>query len=182
MDVVFATSNKHKAMELSHLIGFKVKMAKVELDELQALSVRTVAAAKVKEAYKKVNKPVVVDDTGIHIASLNGFPGAFAKWFVEGLGHEGICRLMDRYKSRDAYAETCIAFCDGKIVKVFSGRVRGTIALHPRGNANLRWDSIFIPKGYKKTFGEMTTDEKSKISMRGIAVHKLKRFLELRHH
>jgi XTP/dITP diphosphohydrolase len=178
MRLVFVTSNENKARELSHILGFSIEVRNLELPELQSISVEEVARNKAKIAYSKVRQPVIVEDTGVHISAFGGFPGPLAKWFVTGLGYEGACRSLDISKDRRAYAETCIAFYNGKRSREFTGKIYGSIAYHPRGASNFGWDRIFIPKGYKRTFGEMSIEEKAKISMRGIAGRKLRKFLQ----
>lgn len=178
MDLVLVTSNQNKAQEVRHILGIEIKTADLDLPELQSLSVDEVAKTKVKTAYGIVRKPVMVEDTGIYIKSFAGFPGALVKWFVNGLGYEAACRSVDISKDRSAYAETCVAFYDGKSLKTFTGRIYGKIAHTPRGKRNFGWDRIFIPNGYRKTFAEMTVAQKAKISMRGIAVRKLGKFLQ----
>ncbi len=177
MQVVFVTSNEHKAKEMSHILGFNVDAETIDLPEIQSLSVEEVAATKAKQAYAKVKSPVIVEDTGIYMDAFDGFPGALAKWFVTSLGHETVCRSLDIPKNRNAYAETCIAFYNGKSLKTFTGRIYGSISMHARGQSGFGWDQIFVPTGYKRTFAEMTMEEKAKISMRGIAGRKLKKFL-----
>ena len=178
MDLVFVTSNQNKAQEVKHILGIEIETAGLDLPELQSLRVDEVAKTKVKTAYGIVKRPVIVEDTGIYIKSFAGFPGALAKWFVNGLGYEAACRSVDVSKDRGAYAETCVAFYDGKILKTFTGRIYGKIAHKPRGAGNFGWDKIFIPNGYKKTFAEMTMEQKAKISMRSVAVRKLGKFLK----
>ncbi len=178
MELIFVTSNEHKARELSHILGFDIEVKKLELAELQSLSVEEVASRKAIEAYARVKRPVIVEDTGVYIKAFGGFPGALAKWFVIGLGYEGVCRSVDISNDRSAYAQTCIAFYDGRTSKIFTGRIYGSISNHPRGADKLWWDRIFIPKGYKRTFAQMGIEEKSKISMRGIAGRKFKKFLQ----
>lgn len=177
MRLIFVTSNHNKAREISHILGFSIETKNLELPELQGLSVEEIAESKAKSAYSKIRHPVIVEDTGVYIKAFAGFPGALAKWYVKGLGHEGACRALDISPDRSAYAETCIAFYNGKSAKKFTGRIYGTISDHPRGSNNFGWDRIFIPKGYKRTFAQMSIAEKSTISMRGIAGRKLKKFL-----
>lgn len=175
---MFVTSNQNKAQEVRHILGIEVKITDLDLPELQSLSVDEVAKTKVRTAYSIVKKPVIVEDTGIYIKSFEGFPGALAKWFVNGLGCEAACRSVDISKDRRAYAQTCVAFYDGKSLKTFTGRIYGRIARSPRGARNFGWDRIFIPNGHSETFAEMTVAQKAKISMRGIAVRKLGKFLK----
>lgn len=177
MDFIFVTSNLHKLKEAEQILGRKLNHISLELPELQALQVSEIVKDKAEKAYGVVKKPVVVDDTGIYIKSLNGFPGAFVKWVLLASGNEIICRLIKKGKSRSAYAEVCIDLYDGKKHHVFSGRVHGKIALRPMGNEKFHWDPIFIPNGYKKSFAQMSDEQKNSISHRGEAFRKLKKFL-----
>ena|SRR5690348_13940999 len=145
MEFIFVTSNKHKLREAEQILGRKIKHTSLELAELQALEVSEIVKKKAESAYKIVKKPVVVDDTGVYIKSLNGFPGAFIKWVLNANGNELICRMIKNGQSRDAYAEACICLYDGKNHHVFSGKVYGAIAKKPMGNDKFHWDPIFIP-------------------------------------
>lgn len=178
MEVTFATSNTNKLDEARSLLGFRIKNRNVDIAEIQSISEEEVAKKKAIDAYNILHTPVVVEDTGLHIKELGDFPGALIKWLIKGLGYERICRLTDLCMDRGAYAETCVAFYDGKALRTFIGRVDGSIAMHPRGRRKFGWDYIFIPKGCKKTFAEMAMPEKNGISMRGKAFLKAKAFLE----
>ncbi len=176
MKLIFATSNINKLKE-TRKMGFDVDCKNIELDEIQSIHTEQVAKHKAAQAYAKLRLPVIVEDTGLYINELNGFPGALVKWLAHGLGYEKICRLVDICGNRRAYAETCIAFCNGKTTKTFVGKVKGRIAMHPKGKRDFGWDYIFIPEGSTKTFAEMSMKEKNAISMRQIAFVKLRRFL-----
>ncbi len=178
MRVYFVTSNKNKFREVERMLDSELVMEPLEIPEVQALEVKEVVTEKARKAYEIVKKPLIVEDTGLYISALNGFPGALAKWMFGSMENEGVCKMLDCYKDRSAYAETCICFNDGKRCRVFSGRVYGTIARHPRGGGGFGWDRIFQPKGHSKTFGEMGMDKKNSMSMRAEAVLKLKRALD----
>ena len=177
MKLYFATSNKHKLAEANHILGMRLSQVDLDLLEIQDASVRRVARRKAEQAYAILKKPVVVEDTGLYLAGLNGFPGALVKWLVGSVGPAGLCRIVDRIGTRRAYAETCAAFNDGKSTRVFIGRIYGSIAENPSGKTGFGWDAVFVPKGQKKTFAQMKRREKSAISMRGIAFRKLKDYL-----
>jgi XTP/dITP diphosphohydrolase len=81
-------------------------------------------------------------------------------------------------KDYSAKAQTVIGYFDGKKYKSFVGEIEGKISQSPRGKNNFGWDSIFIPKGYKKTFAQMQSKEKNQISMRKIALEKFKKFIK----
>jgi len=177
--VYFVTSNKNKFREFKRILGkdlkIELRQVKLALDEIQAIKVREVVKHKAKEAFKKLKKPVIVEDTGLYFDEWNGLPGALAKWFDRAIGYRNLCSLLR--KNRKATAETVIGFFDGKNYREFKGRVRGRISKKPQGTTNFGWDIIFIPEGYKETFAAMG-EKKHEISMRKIAVEKLKRFLK----
>lgn len=137
-----------------------------------------VARDKAEQAFRKLGRPLIVEDTGLHIKSMKGFPGPMVKWLIQAVGYERLCRLCDSSRERSAYAETCVALHDGKRVHLFSGRISGRIAKHPRGRSDFGWDLVFIPEGHSKTFAEMSMEEKSRISMRRKAFMKLRGHLE----
>ncbi len=174
MELYFVTSNPHKVKEANAILGQTLKTSSVDLKEVQAIQVHDVVTEKAKEAYKVLGKPLIVEDTGLYINSLNGFPGALVKWLLRSIGAEGVCKLIKDTKDRSAYAETCICYTDGSVVKIFSGKISGTISDAPRGSNGLGWDPIFVPEGHDLTFAEMPMEEKNKVS------HRAKAFLEFK--
>lgn len=176
MDILLATGNEHKIREFQQLLDRPVQPIKVELAEIQAVEVKAVIEAKVREAYQLVGKPVFVEDTGLAFAAWNGLPGALIRWFLDRVGNEGLCQMLQSYEQTAATAETCIGYFDGNECHIFRGVVTGQIVRTPRGSGGFGWDPIFVPDGWEKTFAEMT-EEKSLISMRKLAVAQLKAFL-----
>ena len=69
-----------------------------------------------------------------------------------------------------------LAYCDGRKVYTFEGEIKGDIINPPRGNREFQWDCVFQPDGYDKTFAELDK-KKNQISMRKIALERLKEFL-----
>lgn len=177
MELLLATGNEHKARELQTLLGRPVQRVKLELPELQAVDVQEVIEAKVREAYRLMGQPVLVEDTGLAFAAWNGLPGALIRWFLDRVGNEGLCQMLQSYEQTAASAETCIGYFDGSDCHVFRGVVSGQIVRAPRGSGGFGWDPIFMPDGWDKTFAEMT-DEKNLVSMRKLAVTQLKAFLD----
>ena len=180
MTLVFATSNVNKFNEAKSILKIRILRKDIKLDEMQSIRTERVARYKALQAYDKLKVPVIVEDTGLYITEFNGFPGALIKWTAAGIGYERICRLVDLCKNRNAYAETCVAFYDGKEIRTFIGRIDGKIAMHPKGRRNFGWDYIFMPKGSAKTFAQISISEKNKVSMRRVSFEKLHRFLASR--
>ena len=177
MELLLATGNEHKARELAQLLARPVPRINLELPEIQAVAVEDVIEAKAREAYRLVGKPVLVEDTGLALAAWNGLPGALVRWFLDRVGNDGLCQMLQGYADRTAHAESCIGYFDGVDCFVFRGVVTGHIVRIPRGSGGFGWDPIFVPDGWDKTFAEMT-QEKNFVSMRRLAVDQLKAFLE----
>ena len=178
MQICFATGNINKVEECESILGFKLEQVELDLDEIQAVEVAKVVEHKVKQAFDLIKKPVIVEDTGLYFEAWNGLPGALIKWFDETIGYAKLCSLLVS-ENRKAKAQTIIGYFDGEEYKSFVGEVTGKIAEKPKGPDNFGWDIIFIPKGFSETFAEMGKEKKNAISMRKIALEKLKEFLTL---
>jgi XTP/dITP diphosphohydrolase len=157
MEVRFATSNPHKVLE-GNLVGKRFGMEFVQIrhsyPEIRDEDVSRVAEDGARFVFDKINEPVIVEDTGLFIERLNGFPGSFSAFVFQKIGNEGILRLLENEGNRNAEFISAIGYCDGKGVNVFRGSVGGTIADDKRGTDGFGYDPIFVPEGYKKTFAE----------------------------
>ena len=175
--LTFITGNPAKAKYLSDYFDLSIKHQKIEnLHEIQSLDLNEVVIEKAKAAFKIIKTPVLVEDISLVFNAYKKLPGPLIKWFLETLGNKGLCDLLRN--NRSALAKVSFCYFDGKNMKVFSGEISGTIAKHPKGDNNFGWDPIFIPKGFKETWAEMSGDEKHQSSMRKIALGKLKKYLE----
>lgn len=148
METYFVTSNENKFREFKEILGMKLKRVNLDINELQAVEAEKVVEDKVKQAFNKIKKPVICDDTGLYFEAWNGLPGVLIKFFEKTIGYPTLCKLLKN--NRKAKAKTVIGFFDGKNYMDFSGEISGTIAKKPRGENNFGWDVIFIPNGYKK--------------------------------
>jgi non-canonical purine NTP pyrophosphatase (RdgB/HAM1 family) len=178
--LTFITGNAGKAKYLSDYFELPIEHKKLDLQEIQSLDLKEVVEDKALRAYKIMRSPVLVEDVSLIFRGMNALPGPLIKWFLETLGNEGLCKLVDGFITRDAFAEVQFAICDEKGVHVFSGSKEGTIADSPRGEMGFGWDPIFIPKGFDKTWAEMNDEEKHVTSMRRIALEKVSEFLKAR--
>ncbi len=174
MDILFATSNKGKAQEAADILanaGIKVRHFPFEYRELRSDSLEEIAKDAVAEAHRRCGKPVFVEDTGLFIDALNGFPGTFSAWVQRKLGNDGILRLMDGAESRSARFETSIAFHDGAGITAYTGVCEGAIAREARGAGGFGYDPIFVPEGHSQTFAE-------NIQLKNNISHRYKSLLE----
>lgn len=176
-NITFITGNAGKARELQRYLHTPVDHHSLDLIEIQSPKPQEIIEYKTKEAYRILQKPVLVEDTSLTFHALNQLPGTFIKWFLKDLGLQGLCTLLDGYDDRTAMAHTMYGLYDGKELHIFEGKAEGYIAKEPKGE-EFGWNPIFIPKGYTQTWGEMSQEEKDKTSMRKIALDKLEAYLE----
>ena len=160
--------------EVERVLGQRLTQVSIPLDEIQDIALEPVVIHKVKDAYAHVQRPVLVEDTGLTFAAWNGLPGALVKWFLSALGTDGLCRLLHGEENRSATASTLFAYYDGTLLRVFPGTVMGSIPHSPRGSSGFGWDAVFQPLGSARTFAEMSAKEKDRFSMRRLALEQLR--------
>lgn len=174
--ILFATQNMHKVEELRAVLGlcgYSVEPVDIPKVEIQSSSLETIAAYAAIIAYNHLGKPVVVEDAGLFIDALKGFPGPYSSYVHKTIGVQGILRLLEGVSERTAYFKSVIAYAGPWGVKLFTGIVRGRIAEEARGNQGFGFDPIFVPEGSSKTFAEMSIEEKNLYSHRARAASKL---------
>ena len=179
----FVTKNKHKFEEISLIarpLGFNLRLcSNLEKLEVQSESLVDIALKAAESLAEKGLANVIVEDAGLFVKSLSGFPGPYSSYVYRTIGCSGILKLLEEEDDRRAYFESIIAFVDGKgRIRVFEGRVYGLISYRAIGEKGFGFDPIFIPAGYSRTFAEMTLEEKSWISHRGRSALKLFRWLK----
>ena len=171
----FVTSNVHKFLEAKDIFSqYRIGIAKLKVNavEIQDNSIINIAIFSVLDAVKNCGLPVFVEDAGLFIEELGGFPGPYSKYVLKTIGLDGILKLMEDIKNRKAYFMSVIAFSSiEKSSNYFIGKVKGKISYNARGDLGFGYDPIFEPlKGNGKSFGEMTTVEKNQISHRAKAL------------
>lgn len=173
----FATGSKDKLREVNDILGYKLKHIDLDLLEPQGIDVMDVVRDKAKDAYERAGKPVLVEDTGLEFEAWNRLPGALVKWFLKSVGTKGILEMLGDEKNRNAKAVTVVGFYDGEKCHEFKGEVSGRVPLKAREGKGFGWDPIFVTDEHDKTFGEMDTKQKNSVSMRALAINKLRNFL-----
>lgn len=181
--IFLATNNTHKIREIKEMlpVGIKVEtMQDFQLNETIPEDGNTLyenAYAKAQYFYKKGFDNVLADDTGLEVEALNGLPGVFSARFAgpESDSKKNILKLLKLLENEDnrkAVFRTVLCFIQNGKVHYFEGEVEGTITRHPRGFLGFGYDPVFVPKGFEKTFAELTIEEKNAISHRRIAIEK----------
>ena len=175
-NITFITGNQDKADYLAKYLGIPVDHFKLDLDEIQSLDLKEIVTHKVRQAYEKIQKPVIVEDVSLEFVALGRLPGTFIKFFVDEVPFETICSMLDG-KTRKATARCVIGYYDGKDLQLFEGELGGEIATTPSGEHGYGWDRIFIPQGYSVTRASLdeTDDQKTYLQIKPFA--KLKQFL-----
>jgi XTP/dITP diphosphohydrolase len=178
--VYFATGNFHKYNEARKILAeHKIvpAMLRIDVPEIQDDNLENIAKASALSATEKARLPLIVEDAGLFIEELNGFPGPYSKYVLQTIGMKDILRLLEANDERHACFRSAVCYCSPKgLLKIFSGVVKGTISRDIRGNRGFGFDPIFVPdEKPSMTFGELPVEEKNKISHRSRA---LRRFAE----
>ena len=173
--LVFVTSNDHKRREAEAVLGMTLEHRDLDLVEPQSLDLHEIVRFKAAAAFEAIGAPVLVEDTGLELLGLGGFPGPLVRWLLASVGPEGICRLAHAFGDTRAVARCLACATDGVETVIGEGAVFGAIAPEPRGARGFGWDSAFVPDdGGGRSYGEMNDDEKNSIS------HRHKAFVALR--
>lgn len=178
IEFYFATSNEHKITEGNAALSqFQIqvnKLAEFDKLEIQSQDLEKIASTALILILPKTRLPVFVEDSGLFIHELNGFPGPYSSYIFETLGIEGILKLMDGAHTRKAEFRSSVAFGkDGEMLGSFSSTTEGTIQLQARGKNGFGFDPIFVPMWAQKTFAEMELKEKTIYSHRSKALSKM---------
>ncbi len=189
MEIIFATNNENKTREIRNILGTSFKL--LSLNDLNIIeeipedepTLEGNALHKARYIFKKFNRSVFADDTGLEIDILNGLPGVKSARFAgenksSDANIDKVLLLMGKSENRDARFRTVIALIIEGKEYIFEGIVEGRIISGRRGTDGFGYDPVFIPEGGSRTFAEMTLDEKNKISHRARAFEKLRSFLD----
>jgi non-canonical purine NTP pyrophosphatase (RdgB/HAM1 family) len=179
----FITGNKNKFSEVKAILS-EVEQLDIDLPEIQDMDAQAIIRAKLQEAFNHAQGEFIVEDTSLYLDAMNGLPGPLIKWFLKAIGIEGLAGLAEKLGNKKAIAKTIIGYAKNRDeIQFFEGTVHGTIVM-PQGETGFGWDPIFLPDGHEKTFAEMSREEKNELSMRRMAVNKLKKYLYSRliHH
>lgn len=172
--VSFATGNKGKVEEANLILApYHIRVLPFDGKgvEIQAETVAEVASYSAKQAAESFRKDLMVEDAGLFVDSLGGFPGAFASHAFSTIGIEGLLRLLEGRRSRKAVFRSAVAYCEpGSAPVVFHGRVTGVISESPSGKNGFGFDPVFVPEGSRRTMAELSLPEKCAISHRGEAM------------
>ncbi len=167
--VALVTGNQGKLAEARRLCGAELAAVELDLPEIQSLDLIEVLEAKGAEASRRLQRPLVVEETGLELVAMAGFPGPLVKWMLAAIGADGIAKTAiamgdDRVTARCALL---LLLPEREIIAV--GETRGRVVLPPRGDQGFGWDPIFVPEGEELTYAELSPEAKDSLSHRGRA-------------
>lgn len=176
----FITGNKTKFNEVKELLKpIQVRQLKISLDEIQDIDPHKIIRHKLNEAFRHHQGPFIIEDDSVTLDCLGSkLPGPLIKWFNDYLKAKGIVNLAVKMGNQKATAYAYIAYAKSKSnISFFIGKVRGKI-VSPRGSYRFGYDEIFEANGSKQTFSQMKAKGDFAKSPRGVAVKKLKKYLQ----
>jgi XTP/dITP diphosphohydrolase len=178
--IFFATNNIHKFNEARKALAehkISVGMLRIKGSEIQSDSIEDIARTAAIDAFKKCNLPIIVEDAGLFIQALNGFPGPYAAYAYKTIDNKGVLKLMENIENREAKFQSVIAHHSPEleIPKCFKGEVIGEITREERRGkerSGFGFDPIFKPANADKTFAEISIKEKNRYSHRAKSLRK----------
>ena len=189
MKLVFASNNKNKIQEIQALVSKSIQI--LSLEEIGCTedipettdTIEENAILKANYVTEKYGYDCFADDTGLEVDALNGSPGVFSARYAgeQKDANDNMDKLLSELKdesNRKANFKTVIALNLNGKQNLFTGIINGKIIEKKIGTNGFGYDPIFVADGFDKTFAELTMEEKSTISHRGIAVKELILFLQ----
>lgn len=188
--LIFATNNKHKIEEATHILHDKYKL--ISLSELgfsddipeTEPTLEGNASLKAWFIYNKFNTDCFADDTGLEVDALNGEPGVFSARYAGdthdfGLNTSKLLGNLEGQTNRKARFRTVVSLIIEGVETRFEGILEGIIINERKGSHGFGYDPVFVPDGYTQTIAELPPDLKNKISHRALAMQKMADFLKI---
>jgi XTP/dITP diphosphohydrolase len=188
MKLVFATNNLNKLKEVQEMLPNSIQLLSLKdihcFDEVDETETTLEGNAQLKADYvtQKFGFNCFADDTGLEVESLDGKPGVYSARFAgePSNSQNNMQKLLidlETKTNRKAQFRTAVSLNINEKKFLFEGICKGEILTRKEGEKGFGYDPIFKPEGFEQSFAEMTSEEKNKISHRGIAIQKLVEFL-----
>ena len=179
MNLTLITSNENKIREFKLLLEpeIKVEPLKLAYPELRSDDPAEIVEMAAMQLAYKLERPVIVEDSGFFVDALGGFPGTCTAYVSKRIGNKGLLKIMKSVKNRKCWYKSAIGYCEpGKKPISFLGVEEGKVALKELGSKGWGQDPIFIPKGKKKTYGQLRKGNDVNVFRRR-AIERLKEYL-----
>jgi XTP/dITP diphosphohydrolase len=181
VEVAFVTTNPGKFREAREILrpyGVRLTWVRRPLTEPQSDDLVEVARSK-SLAVRGLRGYVLVEDSGLFVRSLQGFPGVYSAHFLKIWGFPPLFELLRR-RPRAAVFRSVAVLRQGRTCRTFVGEVQGKVARRASGDHGFGYDPVFVPRGYRSTFGQLPTIVKNAISHRARAMAQVGEFLSKR--
>jgi XTP/dITP diphosphohydrolase len=176
MKLKVITSNPGKVAEFQKAfadMGIEMEHLRLPYDEVQTSELEEVVEKGMAEIRAKGVRDFIIDDSGMFVNALKGFPGVYSAYGQKTIGNDGILKLMEGVEDRSAVFKCCIGCdIDGRTI-IVTGTCDGYIMREASGSEGFGYDPIFSPDG-KRTFAEIGIEEKNTMSHRGNAIKLLR--------
>jgi len=180
MELYFITHNESKFLEAEEIgkeYSVSINWVNQEYEEIQNNKLETIALKSCKRILQKEpslnNKNFFLEDAGLFIEALDGFPGPYSSYVFKTIGNEGILKLMEEEKNRRAFFKSVIAYYSNNETKIHTGKTEGEIIHNMRGEKGFGFDPIFQPTNSNATFAEMSLETKNLYSHRQKSLREL---------
>ncbi len=174
--LTFVTTNRGKFDEARArlaTIGVEVEQRVQPYPEMQTKAIVDVVESGIVWLRERVRPPFFIEDSGLFIDALKGFPGVYSSYAYKTLGNEKILRLLEGSTRREAHFESCIGYCNPNHEPAFFfGVCHGRLAEQAKGGHGFGFDPIFIPEGRQQPLAEMEIRLKNEVSHRGMALNR----------
>jgi len=188
MRLLVASTNRGKIREIKGIYKGSIKILSPiditsELDILEDGSdLRQNSLKKALAYFRKTGICTVGEDTGLFVEVLGDKPGVHSARYGGGGDESNRKKLLSEMKGKDnrkAYFKTVMTLVlKEDWIEFFEGEIKGNITEIEIGDKGFGYDPVFMPKGYNRTFGEMSEEEKNRISHRRIALEKVFCYIE----
>ena len=186
--LILATHNEHKAEEFKQILPQFRLQTLADLNDVQEITetasdLEGNSLLKADTIFRQYGHIVISDDSGLEVKALNGAPGVYSARYAgeqkdDQKNTEKLIHELKGITNRNAQFRTVITLMSSNDTLQFEGIVEGAIAHETKGDKGFGYDPVFIPNGYQKTFAELSSNEKNKISHRANAIEKLVAFIE----
>ena len=186
--LILATHNEHKAEEFKQILPQFRLQTLADLNDVQEITetasdLEGNSLLKADTIFRHYGHIVISDDSGLEVQALNGAPGVYSARYAgeqkdDQKNTEKLLHELKGITNRNAQFRTVITLMSSNDTLQFEGIVEGAIVHEPKGDKGFGYDPVFIPNGYQKTFAELSSNEKNKISHRANAIEKLVAFIE----
>ena len=182
--VIFATGNQHKIREVNEILKAQIKVVShLEFGISDQLpepfdNMHQNAESKAQYVYERVGIACFAEDSGLEVDALDMRPGVYSARYAgeHRVPDDNINKVLDELhgkQDRSAQFRSVIAYINEDQVYYFEGVVRGTILHERKGKGGFGYDPVFVPEGYDKSFAELPSSTKAKISHRAKSMNKL---------